>query len=614
MAPEFDRTASLRRLGSEQFDLLVIGGGVTGCGVALDASARGLRTALVEARDFASGTSSKSSKMVHGGLRYLQQHDYLLVYEALHERQRLIRNAPHLVHPLPFLIPLFGRDGVVSKSVAKAYSVALWLYDVTGGVRIGKRHKRIDQAETLRHFPVLRTDRLVASFLYWDAQADDARLTLALARTAAQRGAVLANYSPVETILEEAGRVSGARLGDGTEIRSRAVVNAGGVWSETIARLTEGDDRSAGAVSIRPAKGIHVAVPADKLPCDYASVLAVPGDKRSIFVVPWAADELTGPITESGDAGPRGRYTYIGTTDTDYDGPLEDPQCTAADVEYVLNAVNTWTSAGLSPADITGTWAGLRPLISEAHSGRTADLSRRHKVIVSPNGLVTVTGGKLTTYRKMAADTVDAVLAAGPMRGGAADQARKAMKARPRWGRRASVTNRLVLVGGEAGGRAPATSRTAARELGLNEDQFAHLEGRHGAETGDVLDLCRSEPGAAEPLIPGLLYIKAEAVYAARHEMVQTLGDMLARRTRAQILDRDATALAAFDVADLLGRELGWSPDERAEQVERFLAEIEAERTADAAGQAPAANPPDLANQGPLAEPVAPPEPVAQAQ
>ncbi len=579
--PAFDRRRSLERLAREEFDVLVVGGGVTGCGVALDAVSRGLSTALVEGRDFASGTSSKSSKLVHGGLRYLQQHDYLLVYEALHERQRLLRNAPHLVHPLPFLIPLFGRDGVLSQSVAKAYSTALWLYDVTGGLRIGRKHRRIEAPEALAHFPVLRTDRLVASFLYWDAQADDARLTLALARTAAAHGAAVANYCPVGSLIEEDGRVRGARLADGTVVRARTVVNAGGVWSEQIGHLTpEGGDAG---VSIRPAKGIHVAVRSERLPCDFASVLAVPGDKRSIFVVPWAADEAAGP------AGP-GRYTYIGTTDTDYQGPLDDPRCTPEDVEYLLNAVNAWTSAGLTAGDVTATWAGLRPLISDARSARTADLSRRHRVHVSANGLVTVTGGKLTTYRKMAADTVDAVLSAGaPAAGRGGHVVADALTAvtagaRRRLGRsglRPSVTARLTLVGGSGKGLPPAEAAATARRLGLDDATFAHLAGRHGTETAAVLELCAQRPELAERLSPALPYLRGEVVHAARHEMALTVADVLARRTRAQILDRAAALAAAPVVADLLGSELGWDPGERERQVADFAAGIEAELAAE---------------------------------
>jgi glycerol-3-phosphate dehydrogenase len=570
-APEFDRRLVLERLAGEEFDVLVIGGGVTGCGVALDAAARGLRTALVEARDFASGTSSKSSKMVHGGLRYLQQHDYLLVYEALHERQRLIRNAPHLVHPLPFLIPLFGKDGAVSKTVAKAYSTALWLYDVTGGVRIGHRHRRVEAAEALAHFPVLRTDRLVASFLYWDAQADDARLTLALARTAARRGAAVANYAPVEALVAESGRVRGARLHDGTVVRAATVVNAAGVWSSEVGHLTpSGDD----GISIRPAKGIHITFPADKLPCDFAAVLNVPGDRRSIFVVPWAADEARGP------AGP-GRYTYVGTTDTDYDGPLDHPSCTADDIAYLLGAVNAWTSAHLTSDDVTGTWAGLRPLISDAHSARTADLSRRHRVMVSDDGLVTVTGGKLTTYRRMAADTVDTVLGAPPRR-------------LPRLGRRradipACPTARLTLAGGEGGGRPPEPAAATAGSLGLDDATFAHLAGRHGSETGEVLALCGDRPELAQRVHPSLPYIEAEVVWAAREEMATSVTDVLARRTRAMILDRHAALVAAPRVADLLARELGFDHEERARQIADLERAVERELASEAAGDTPRA-------------------------
>lgn len=569
--------------------MLVVGGGVTGCGVALDAASRGLTTALVEGGDFASGTSSKSSKLIHGGLRYLQQHDYLLVYEALHERQRLIRNAPHLVHPLPFLIPLFGRDGVVGRSVAKAYSTALWLYDITGGLRIGRKHRRIEASEALTHVPALRTDRLVASFLYWDAQADDARLTLALARTAAAHGAAVANYCPVGSLVEHEGRIQGARLADGTLVRAGTVVNAGGVWSEQIGYLTPvGGDAG---VSIRPAKGIHITVRSDRLPCDYASVLTVPGDKRSIFVVPWAADEAHGP------AGP-GRYTYIGTTDTDYDGPLDQPVCTPEDVEYVLRAVNAWTSADLTTADVTATWAGLRPLISDARSSRTADLSRRHRVNVAPNGLVTVTGGKLTTYRKMAADTVDAVLSADtPLRAGRPGGrviagtlvagGRRLRRALDRSsGLRPSVTSRLTLLGGHDRGRPPAEAAATARRLGIDDATFAHLTGRHGSETGAVLALCSDDPALAELLVADLPYIKAEVLYAARSEMAVTLSDVLSRRTRAQILNREAALAAAPAVAALLGAELAWDGEEQERQVSAFTSEIQAELEAEGVASA----------------------------
>lgn len=547
----FDRDEALRRLAEQTFDVVIIGGGITGVGVALDAAARGLRTALVEADDLAAGTSSASSKMVHGGLRYLSSHDYRLVYEALAERQRLIHNAPYLVHPLPFLIPLFGKDGTVAKGVAKAYSTALWLYDVTGGLRIGHRHRRISAAEALAHIPQLRTDRLVASFLYWDAQTDDARLTVALARTAVlAHGATVATQAPVTGLLRDTTdtRVAGVRLADGTEVRGEVVVNATGVWSAKIAGLPGG---STPETTLRPAKGVHVTVRADRLPCDTAAVLSVPGDHRSVFIVPWDA--------AGASRGGAGRFTYIGTTDTAYDGPLEDPQATPADVAYLLDAVNGWTTANLTTADVTGSWAGLRPLVADEARVRTADLSRRHRVTTSPEGMVTVTGGKLTTYRLMAADTVDAVVA--------------------RLGRRLlgySPTRRMPVWGSD--GWADLREPGAAADLGLSETTLTHLAGRYGGEARTIAALVGADPRLAEALVPGLPYLRAEAVFAVRYEMALTLVDVLARRTRALLLDRDATASAAPEVAALVGTELDWAPERQAAEVKALVALADAGR------------------------------------
>ncbi|HEY1827199.1 MAG TPA: glycerol-3-phosphate dehydrogenase/oxidase, partial [Acidimicrobiales bacterium] len=369
----FRREDALRRLADERFDVLVIGGGITGVGVALDAASRGFKTALVEKDDFASGTSSKSSKMIHGGLRYLQQREFRLVYENLHERQRLLDNAPNLVTPLPFLIPLFGRDGVVSKTVARSYSTALWLYDLTGGVRIGQRHQRVDKTEALAHLPTLNTDHLVAGFLYYDARADDARLALTIARTAAlDYDAVVANYTPVVKITtDSAGKANGAVVrADPTDessdfpIVARCVVNATGVWADEVRALDEGQHPQ----SITPAKGVHITVPADRLPCDIAAVIPVPKDKRSIFVVSW----------------PETNLVYLGTTDTTYQGPLDNPACTPEDVDYLLDAANNVTTSKLTRDDVTGVWAGLRPLLAPkgGHvSERTSDMSRRHTVM-----------------------------------------------------------------------------------------------------------------------------------------------------------------------------------------------------------------------------------------
>jgi glycerol-3-phosphate dehydrogenase len=540
----FDRRSALARLADEEFDVLVIGGGITGAGVALDAASRGLRTALVERDDFASGTSSKSSKLVHGGLRYLQQKEFVLVYENLAERQRLLDNAPHLVHPLPFLIPLFGKEGVVNKAVVRIYSNALWLYDLTGGLRIGKLHKRVTREEALAHVPTLDTRRLVAGFLYYDAQTDDARLTLAIARTAAvDYGVATVNHAGVTALLKDAeGRASGARLDNGIEVRARVVVNAAGVWSDDVRALDEGRHPQ----TIRPAKGIHLTVAWSKVRCDIAAVIPVRKDGRSIFVVPW------------------GDRVYIGTTDTDYDGPLENPQCTPDDVAYLLDAVNASLLEPLKEDDVLGTWAGLRPLVRDAKSEKTADLSRRHAVGRSASGVVTVTGGKLTTYRKMAADSVDEVVAA--LGHGGRNRMRR------------SRTKNLALHG--AHGTDELRAPGAAARLGTSDAVLEHLVGRYGGDARTLLAMVAAQPALGEPLVPTLPYLKAEALYAARYEMATTVDDVLARRTRARLLARDASADAALDVARLLATELGWSDADAEAQAASYRAAVADERAA----------------------------------
>jgi glycerol-3-phosphate dehydrogenase len=540
----FARDQALARLADTSFDVLVIGGGITGAGVALDAAARGLCVALVERDDFASGTSSKSSKLVHGGLRYLQQREYRLVYENLAERQRLLHNAPHLVHPLPFLIPVFGKDGVANRAYARAVSTALWMYDLTGGLRIGHRHERVSKEQALAHLPTLDTSRLVEALLYYDAQTDDARLTLEVARTAVlDHGAVAANHAGVTELLRHpSGQLCGAVLSgpgcDGLEVRAAAVVNATGVWVDEV-RALDAPDRSSW---IRPAKGVHLTVPAAKLPCDIAAVLTVPRDKRSIFVVPWSAEPGLG-----GDGGATG-FTYLGTTDTDYRGSIDRPECTPEDVEYILSAVNASVSSPLSADDVVGSWAGLRPLVrGQGVSERTSDLSRRHSVRVSDSGLVTITGGKLTTYRKMAAGTVDVVVK------------------RLGKGSHRSPTADLVLRGAGPGPE-PGAGR--------------HLFGRYGTESRAVVAMVEADPDLGRPLVPGLPYLRAEAVYAARYEMATSVTDVLARRTRAILLARDASAQAAPEVAGLLAPELGWSAAEAAAQVADYRGLVDRERVA----------------------------------
>ena len=547
-AAAFDRQVAMGRLRSTTFDVVVVGGGITGAGCALDAASRGLRTALVEKGDFASGTSSKSSKLVHGGLRYLEHGEVGLVYEALAERQRLRRNAPHLVKVLPFLVPVLA-EGPGAQAGGRAMGTAMWMYDLTGGARIGRLHQRLSAAAVRDHLPTVRPESLDSSYLYYDARADDARLCLAVARTAAiSHGAVVVNGVEVTGFgHDQDGRVDRVDvIADGTSfgITTGAVVNATGVWADRVAGLEGGD----GAHTLRPAKGVHLTVPWHKVRNDVAVILPVPGDDRSVFVVPW------------------GDLAYIGTTDTDYDGPLDDPQCTAADIAYLLAAVNAVLLTPLTTSDVVGTWAGLRPLVDDADAAsRTADLSRRHQVHRSHTGVVTVTGGKLTTYRDMATDAIDEVVRHVLELGGV-DRIR-----------RRSRTAHLRLQG--AAGYDDVVA-TADRLSSLPPDTVRHLADRYGGDARTVIAMAEADPALAEPLVPGLPYLRAEALYGVRYEMARSVDDVLSRRTRARLLARDDSARAAGAVAALIGPELGWDEQEQERQAASYRVSVTAERTA----------------------------------
>ncbi len=564
----FDRDRAIPALADTQFDVLVIGGGITGAGVALDAASRGLRTALVERDDFSSGTSSKSSKLVHGGLRYLQNGDVKLVYQALAERNRLLKNAPHLVQVLPFVMPIFSKDGIINRKLARALGSAMWAYDLTGGLRIGKRHERLNVDETIKRLPFIDPDKIAGSYLYYDARADDARLTLTIARTAAlDFGATIVNHAEVVGLLHDESEVdgvttrsvAGARLriarprsespraagvGEGAgsgadesieiDVRSTFVVNATGVWADQIRTHDEGTDPD----SLRPAKGIHVTVPRHRLPCETGGIVPVRGDRRSVFVIP------------------EGNTTYIGTTDTDYQGPLEDPQVTDEDITYLLNAINSSTTVALTEADVLGTWAGLRPLVKAAGDGRTADLSRSHKIHRSASRLISITGGKLTTYREMAADTVDQVIEL------ADNEINRPFRRRCR-------TAKLEIRGADGHDR--------SGPVGVPATTAAYLRSRYGGEAEVAAAMINVEPTLAEPLADGLPYLAVDVVFAARYEMAVTLDDVLSRRTRSLIYGRDASLAAAPRVAELLADELGWTPERTTSELAAYRSVIDAE-------------------------------------
>lgn len=544
-----------QRLANEQFDVVVVGGGITGLGVALDAAARGLRTALVERHDFASGTSSKSSKLVHGGLRYLQQGEVRLVYEALYERQRLRRNAPHLVTLLPFLLPILTKDGLVSRKIARALGSALWMYDITGGARIGKIHRRLRKQKALSHMPTMPSQRLASAYIYYDAQADDARLCVTMARSAADHGAAVINQCTVTNILRsESGQANGVTVlcdGESFDVHASVVINAAGVWTDAVRTLEEGIDPD----TIRPAKGVHITVPWDKVRNDIAVIIPVPKDKRSLFVVPWGP-KSDGTFT----------HTYIGTTDTDYQGPIDDPQCTKDDIDYVLRALNASVTTGITADDVTGVWAGLRPLVKQVNAedgtgkggkaARTADLSRRHVVLTSESGIITVTGGKLTTYREMAQDTVDAALKILEKNSAILKKTHKCR------------TKNLKLHGAR-GYKEPRTEGSPE----------AHLGRRYGTDVSTIQQIIAQDSRLSETLIPNLPYIKAEAIYSVVHEMALTLDDILSRRTRALLFDREATRQAAQSVAELVAPYACWDEQRIQQEVLAFHEICEHEAT-----------------------------------
>ena len=534
------RAADVDRLRHTTFDVLVIGGGVTGTGVALDAATRGLEVAMVEQRDFASGTSSRSSKLIHGGLRYLEQLNFSLVREALQERGLLLdRLAPHLIRPVPFLYPLKGR--VWERPYVAA---GVTLYDTMGGARQLPRHKHFTRKGALRLAPALKPDSMVGALQYWDAQVDDARHTMALGRTAAHYGAAVVTSARVVDLLREGERVVGAEVhdletGEELHVRAQQVVNATGVWANEIQQMA-----GRGRIHVRPSKGIHLVVPRDRIHSDTGIILRT--DTSVLFIIPWPSQMNP-------------RHWLIGTTDTDWELDLAHPAASAADIDYLLAQVNRVLRTPLTPADVEGVYAGLRPLLY-GESEETSTLSREHAIGQSVAGLLTIAGGKYTTYRVMAKDAVDAV-------------ARNLDQRVPD-----SVTDAIPVVGAE-GFEAMWNQRgELARESGLHKTRVEHLLRRHGTLTTEVLDLIADEPGLADPLPGADDYLLAEIAYAASHEGALHLDDVLTRRTRASIEAWDRGIAGAKVTAELMAPILDWDEDAVQREVEHYVKRVEAER------------------------------------
>jgi len=533
-----ERDAALARLRAGELDVLVVGGGVVGTGAALDAATRGLATGLIEQRDLAAGTSSRSSKLVHGGIRYLEQLDFPLVREALIERGLLLqRVAPHLVRPVRFLYPL------TTPLVERLYiGAGMTLYDLfswTGGRAPGvPHHRHLSRRQLARAVPSLKRGAFVGGLVYYDGQVDDARLVSTIARTAASYGASIASRVAAEGFIVEEGAVVGVRArdletGGAFEIRARRVVNATGVWTDETLRDVGADS----AIRVRASKGVHLVVPRDRFRSKIGLLLRT--EKSVLFVIPW------------------GRHWLIGTTDTDWELDLAHPAATAADIDYLLDHVNSVLATRLTRDDVEGVYTGLRPLLA-GESDETSKLSREHLVVRPMPGLVAIAGGKLTTYRVMGKDAVDAAVVG--------------MEGVPE-----SVTVDIPLLG--ADGYPAARNRRAriARSTGLTLEQVDHLLGRYGALVDDLVELLRERPELAEPL-PGTEYLAAEVVYAASHEGALHLDDVLARRTRISIESWDRGVAAAPVAASLMAGVLGWDADRIRFEVSGYLERVAAER------------------------------------
>ncbi|HIY42163.1 MAG TPA: glycerol-3-phosphate dehydrogenase [Candidatus Nocardiopsis merdipullorum] len=535
------RADALASMAEEELDVLVVGGGIVGAGIALDAVSRGLSTGLIEARDFASGTSSRSSKLIHGGLRYLEQFDFELVREALHERGLLLTTiAPHLVRPVPFLFPF-------AHHWERFYiGAGVTLYDTLAMTSRNNRglpaHRHLTRSGALRVFPALKRDALTGAVQYWDAQVDDARFVTTVLRTAAGLGAHVASRSQAVGFLREGEHVVGATVtdlenGGQRQVRARQVVNATGVWTDEIQEMVGGR----GQIHVSASKGIHLVVPRDRIQSSSGMILRT--EKSVLFVIPW------------------GRHWIIGTTDTAWDLDKAHPAASRTDIDYVLDHINQVLRTPLGRDDVEGVYAGLRPLLS-GESDETSKLSREHTVAHPVPGLVLIAGGKYTTYRVMAKDAVDAV--AHGLGGGVPE----------------SVTDRLPLVGADGYAALTNQRHTMARNTGLHISRISHLLRRYGSSVRDLLDLIQQHPDLGRPLEAAQDYLRAEVLYAVEAEGARHLDDVLARRTRISFETWDRGIAAAQEAAELMAEPLGWSKEQVEREVEYYRKGIEAERAA----------------------------------
>ena len=524
------RGSAITALGESEFDILVIGGGINGVGIALDAASRGLSVALVESGDFASGTSSKSSKLIHGGLRYLEQYDFRLVREALYERELMVTTlSPHLVKPVSFLYPLH------EKLIERTYvGAGMALYDALRGFkRALPWHKHLTQKKVSEIAPSLRLDVITGGFQYFDAQVDDARHTMSIARTAAKYGAVITTRTICEEVIKNGKRVVGAKIRDllsdeVIEVRAKATIMASGVWSD---QLHEKFGLKAG-YSVRMSKGSHIVVP--KSAINSQSGVIIKTDVSVLFIIPW------------------GEQWIVGTTDTDYQESKEEPLTSSDDVSYIINQANRVLEPKLRRDQVVGVFAGLRPLVSTDPDSPTTKLSREHVVDSPTPGFVSIAGGKYTTYRVMSEDAVDE----------AVNHLRRIVPD--------STTENLAIIGAEGYSVLINKIPKLATEYGLSEETIRHLLDRYGSLFDEVLAPAKEDTSLLEPLIEGLLYIKAEALYAITHEAALGIDDLLSRRTRIAFEANDSGLSITSYIGELLGKFAGLGKKEIAKSITEY--------------------------------------------
>ncbi len=551
------REAMWQRLGEEDLDVLVIGGGINGAGIARDAALRGLKVGLVEARDLAYGTSSRSSKLVHGGLRYLEMLEFSLVFEAVSERRILMDIAPHLVHPLGFLFPVY-RGSRRNLTVIKT---GLWLYEGLSLFRSPQRHRRLRPRDVAEEEPALTTEGLKGAPLYYDCSTDDARLTLETALDAALEGATIATWAKAVSFLKEetTGRVEGAVVKCGLtgalkEVRATVVINATGPWTDRVRAMS----REPAEPLLRPTKGIHIVVRREVLPVHNAVVCFHPADDRVLFAIPW------------------GDHTYLGTTDTDYDGDPGQVYAEAEDVDYLISAANQYFPGHqLQAEDVICTWAGLRPLIAEGGDASESQVSREHQIIVSADGLITIAGGKLTTYRKMSAEVMDTAVKLLRL----AEKLPKGLKD--------AHTDERPLPGAqnwpdEEGDETVVQileKRVVELSQGhLDEDDATYLVYTYGVRATEIAERVAAQPELGEPIVEGYPELMVQVDWSVFEELAATVTDILVQRTQIYYRAHDQGLAAAEIVADRMAELLGWDDETRAGHVARYVHDVELSR------------------------------------